>query len=67
MIAPMGATVKVSDKVFVRLTWAQQYPGIVFQSDCCLHLLQIKDLYLQFGMDYTNDPLFKSGLGLTLL
>jgi hypothetical protein len=67
LVAPMGATVKVSDKVFVRLTWCQQNPGIVFQSDSLFQLLQIKDLYLQFGMDYTNDPLFKSGLGLTLL
>lgn len=67
MIAPMGATVMVSDKVFVRLTWAQQYPGVVFQPDCLLQLLQIKDLYLQFGMDYSKDMIFRTELGSTLL
>ena len=67
MIAAMGATAKVSDKVFVRLTWRQQYPGVVFHPDSLLQRLQIKDLYLQYGMDYTKDPLFKDELGLTLV
>ena len=67
MIAPMGAKAKVSNKVFVRLTWRQQYPGVVFHPDSLLQRLQIKDIYLQYDMDYTGDPLFTDELGLTLL
>jgi hypothetical protein len=67
MIAPMSATATVSDKVFIRLTWRQEYPGTVFDPDNLLQRLQIKELYLQYGMEYTNDPLFMDELGLTLV
>ena len=66
MIAPMSAKATVSDKVFIRLAWRQEYPGAVFHPDNLLQRLQIKELYLQYGMDYMNDPLFKDDLGLTL-
>jgi hypothetical protein len=67
MIAPMVAKATVSNKVFVRITWRQQYPGVVFHPDSLLQRLQIKDIYLQFGMDYSNDPLFNDELGKTLV
>jgi hypothetical protein len=63
----MGATVNVSDKLFVRLTWRQTYPGDVFESDSLLQRLQIKAIYQEFGLDYKKDPLFKDALGMTLL
>lgn len=67
MIAPMGAKATVSDKVFVRLVWRQEYPGAVFHPDNLLQRLQIKEIYLQYGMDYTSDPLFMDALGLILI
>ena len=67
MIAPMGAKAAVSDKVFVRITWRQQYPNIVFHPDNLIQRLQLKEIYLMFGMNYTNDPLFRDELGRTLL
>jgi len=67
MIAPMSAKANVSDKVFVRLTWRQRYPGAVFQADNILQRLQIKAIYLEFGVDFKDDPLFKDAIGLTLV
>lgn len=59
MIAAMGGKATVSDKVFVRLTWRKENQGVVFKADNLLQKLQIKDIYLRYGMDYTKDPLFK--------
>jgi hypothetical protein len=67
MIAPMSATAGVSEKVYVRLIWRHEYEGMMFSPENLLQRLQIKDIYLQLGLDYTNDPLFKDALGLTLV
>lgn len=67
MIAPMSATVNVSDKLFVRLTWRQTYPDVVFDTKNALQRLQIKAIYLEYGMDHKKDPLFKDALGLSLV
>ena len=67
MIAPMSATANVSDKLFVRLTWRQTYPDVVFATDNALQRLQIKAIYLEYGLDHRKDPLFKDALGLSLV
>ena len=67
ILAPMSATVNVSDKLFVRLTWRQTYPDVVFDTKNALQRLQIKAIYLEYGMDHKKDPLFKDALGLSLV
>jgi hypothetical protein len=67
MIANMSAKATVSDKVYVRLIWRHEYPGMVFSPDNLIQRLQIKSIYIQEGLDYSIDPLFMDDLGLTLL
>jgi hypothetical protein len=67
MIAPMGASATLSDKLFVRITWRQEYPGMIFNPDNLIQRLQIKDMYIRYGLDYTADPLFLDAIGVTLI
>lgn len=67
MIAPMGARAGVSEKVYVRLIWRHEYEGIIFHPENLLQRLQIKEIYLRYGWDYTVDPLFMDPIGLTLV
>lgn len=66
MIANMSAKATVSDKVYVRLIWRHQYQD-VFSPENLIQRLQIKDIYILEGLDYSSDPLFMDDLGLTLL
>lgn len=64
--APMGVRAYLGPALFVRMVWRQTHSGVSFDVDNPIHRLQIKDIYLVYGMDYLNDPLFKDALGLTL-
>jgi len=66
-IANMSARAYVSPQILVRLGWRQTFKDQAFNKNNVLHRLQIKSLYIQLGADYTQDPLFKDALGLTLV
>ena len=60
----------MSPKLLIRLLWRQTYPGVSFSIYNKFHRLQIKDLYISHGYTfatYSDDPLFKDALGLTLV
>jgi hypothetical protein len=57
-IADMGARMYVSPALYVRITWRQMYAGATFNIENPLQRLQIKDIYLMYGYDWTKDPLF---------
>lgn len=67
IVAKARAVARLPPVLFVRLTWRQRYPGTFFDDQNVLHRLQIKGLYLEFGWDYCNDPLFKDALGIGLI
>ena len=66
-VASMSARTGVRPVLFVRLAWRERNPGVYFDINYPLHRLQIKGLYIEYGVDYRNDPLFKDALGLTLV
>ena len=66
-VAKMSARCTVPPVIFVRLVWRNSFPKEVFDITNPINRLQIKDIYLAFGFDYTGDPLFKDALGKTLI
>lgn len=67
IIGQMRSLARLPPKLFVRVTWRQRYPNVYFDDRNVLHRLQIKGIYLEFGGDYCDDPLFKDALGVTLI
>lgn len=67
VIGQMRALARLPPKLFVRVTWRQRNPNIYFDDRNVLHRLQIKGIYLEFGGDYCEDPLFKDALGVALV
>jgi hypothetical protein len=57
----------MNDKLVVRLTWRQRYPGVYFDDQSKIQRLQIKAIYIEMGADHTQDPLFKDAIGLPLV
>lgn len=66
-VAAMQARTTVRPVLFVRLAWRERNPGVYFDINYTLHRLQIKGIYLEYGLDHRSDPLFKDALGLTLV
>lgn len=66
-VAAMSAKTGVRPVLFVRLVWRERNPGVYFDINYPLHRLQIKGIYIEYGVDHTGDPLFKDALGLTLV
>lgn len=69
-IAAIRGTMYMSPKLLIRLWWRQTYPTNLFDVNNLFHRLQIKDLYIAYGYSYeiySQDPLFKDALGLSLL
>ena len=66
-VAAMQARTTVRPVLFVRLVWRERNPGVYFDINYPLHRLQIKGIYIEYGVDYRTDPLFKDALGLTLV
>lgn len=66
-VAAMTAKTGVRPVLFVRLVWRERNPGVYFDINYPLHRLQIKGIYIEFGVDHRADPLFKDALGLTLV
>lgn len=67
VIGQMRGLALLSPKLFVRLTWRQRNPNVYFDDRNVLHRLQIKGIYLEFGGNYCDDPLFKDALGSALI
>ncbi|NDE18240.1 hypothetical protein EBZ80_25315 [bacterium] len=61
--APFTAAMRVSGvlppAIVVRLIWGKRYPGVKFNPQSQIHLLQIKDIYLEVRADWNKDILFK--------
>ena len=57
--APLSAKMTVRGrmpfKVYVRVLWGKQNPGVIFNAYAEKHINQLKDIYLSFGMDWRND------------
>ena len=66
-VASMSARTAVRPVLFVRLVWRERNPGVYFDINYPLHRLQIKGIYIEYGVDHRGDPLFKDALGLTLV
>jgi hypothetical protein len=60
LVAPMGATLTMSPALMMRFLWMKAHPGIIFDSMNHTALLQLKDLYLKYGYDWTTDRVLNS-------
>ncbi len=56
-IATMGAKGALPPSIFVRLAWRKTNPGVTFKGNR-IQKLQIMDLYIQYGLNWTPDKLF---------
>ena len=63
IIAPMGATVTMSPALMMRFIWMKAHPGIIFDPTNQGALLQLQDLYLQYGYDWTTDKVLNGTNG----
>ena len=66
-VAKMSARCFIPPVLFVRLVWRETYKGEKFDTTNVMHRLQLKYIYLQYGFSYSDEPLFKDALGLTLV
>lgn len=66
IVGSMNVRAYMPPVLYVRVTWRQRYPDKLFDTKNILQRLQIKGIYLEFGMDHRADPLFKDTIGLTL-
>jgi hypothetical protein len=57
--APMSVRGKLPAYIVVRLLWGKRYPGVKFNTQSQIHLMQIKDLYLEVRADWSKDVLFR--------
>jgi hypothetical protein len=57
IIACMEASVTTSPFIFVRLVWADQHRGVAFDKTRYKHVVDLIDIYYQFKLDPTTDPL----------
>jgi len=54
-IIPLTARGFIPPLYFIRLAWRQRFKGVEWVGSC-IQAGQLKDLYLEFGMDFSNDP-----------
>lgn len=59
-MSAMEATIDVSPSLFTRLAWIEQNKSIKYDSTSELHIYQLKDIYAQYGFDWTTDPVLNS-------
>lgn len=53
-VAEMSARGYIPASYFVRYAWRQKYSGVVW-TGTCIQAGQLKDLYLELGLDFSTD------------
>lgn len=66
-VAQISGRTFVPPPVYVRLVWRQENPTVRFDMKDRIHRLQIKDIYVRLGYDYTLDRMFQDTIGLSLI
>jgi hypothetical protein len=56
-IGNMTATSSTTPPVFTRMMWIQENKDIKFNKTNPIHILQLKDKYMQLRLDWKQDPL----------
>ena len=57
LTATMSAQMGCPPMVIARLSWVKQNPGVIFNRNNCLHVIQLYGVYNEIGIDYHYDPL----------
>jgi hypothetical protein len=57
IIADMKAEMTMPPFIFVRLVWADQHKGVVFDKTRYKHIVDMIDLYYQYKFDPKTDPM----------
>ena len=57
VIADMGAYVNVPPALYVRFVWSKRFPGIKFDKTNMTMLFQLRQIYGEYGFDWTTDPI----------
>jgi hypothetical protein len=55
----IDAIVEVSPALYTRIIWAEQNESIKYDTSSAIHIYQLKDIYIQCGLDWTKDPVLK--------
>ena len=56
-VARMSARGAVPVPIFVRLVWRSRHEGVTFERTP-VQLIQLRDIYLEWGLDPTGDKIF---------
>lgn len=57
--ADIDASLKLSPALFTRLSWAQRNKGTKFNATLFAHLSQLRDIYIEYRMDWKKDPVLR--------
>ena len=57
LTATMSAQMGCPPMVIARLSWVKQNPGVIFNRNNCLHVIQLYGVYNELGIDWRYDPL----------
>jgi hypothetical protein len=60
-VAKMSARGGIPPQHFIRIAWRKKYAGVIYLGSA-IQIGQIKDLYLEYGLNWQNDPLFRKPL-----
>jgi hypothetical protein len=66
-VGKLDTVATVSPPIFVLLKWIDLYPGDVLVPTDIKDLNKLKNLYIQMGMDWEEDPFLKEGMLLGLI
>ena len=52
----LRATITMPPALFVRFAWIDAHPGEKFDSTSSVSIYELKDFYVEYGLDWTTDP-----------
>jgi len=55
-VTAMDATISVTPALFTRIAWAQRNKPNKYDKTSAIHIYQLKDIYAEYGYDWTTDP-----------
>jgi hypothetical protein len=61
-ISTMTYTASISPTVFIYLKYMELYPGMKISQDDIISLMNLKDLYLAYFLEWQNDPTLASAI-----
>ena len=67
VVGIMDVTATVQPPIFVLLKWIEIYPGDILVPTDVNDLKKLRNIYIQLGFDWEEDPFLKEGMLLGLI